>query len=787
MVCLRSLCGLSQCQCQCQCQWAQYVRCTVCTLVFALIGLGTLGLMQMSWALPTFVIQDVQIEGLERVEPGVVFSVLPFRKGDSYTDEKGSAAIHALFLLGLFQDVRLDQKEATLVVKVQERPLINDITFLGVKEFEVDALKKALQQVGVAPGQPFDKALIDRVEEDIKKQYMSKSLYGAQVVLTTIPMERNRINLSIAVEEGDVAKIEDIQILGNQAFSEGHLKNLLTLSSTGWLSFYTKNDRYTRTQLSADLETLRSYYLARGYLEFKVQTALVTMSPDKRHMRVVIRLTEGQPYVVSSVRLAGDYLGKEELFLSRITVPVGKPYNAEEVAQTTKAFSELFARYGFAFARIEPQTDLDGAHGRVSLVLRADPSRRVYVRHINIGGNTRTRDEVIRREFRQMEASWYDGDRIRLSRDRVDRLGYFKDVNLGIQEVSGAPDQVDLNLNVEEKATGNFLLGAGFSTNEKLTFQLSLKEDNFLGSGNYLGFDLNTSRFNKVVSVSAVDPYFTPDGISRGVEVYQRSARPYTTQGGDYQMVTSGLALRFGVPYGELDRVNLGTGIEQIAIQSGTNIPAAYLAYADQFGISSRSYPLSVGWVQDSRDSALIPTRGKLQQVHTDTSLVGDVRYIRVSYQYQKYTPLNNRYSVNFNTEVNWGRGLYGQPYPIFKNFTAGGLGSVRGFQPGTLGPRDITGVFIGGPKKLVCNAEVLGPFPGAGTDRSLRIYGFYDMGQVYSDVQSYDLSSLRAAFGFGLSWISPMGPLRLSLAQPVRKYSGDRIQRLQFQIGTAF
>jgi outer membrane protein insertion porin family len=757
------------------------------------LALRTLGFVWIlavalpSRALPLFVIQDIQMEGLERVEPGTIFAALPFRQGDTYTDEKGSAAIHALFALGLFQDVRLDQRGATLVVKVQERPLINEVAFFGVKEFEVDVLKKALQDVGVAAGQAFDKALADRVEDDIKKQYMAKSLYGAQVVLTTTPIERNRVNLSITVEEGDVAKIESIQILGSHAFSEGQLLSLLTLRPTAWLSFYTKNDRYTRAQLSADLETLRSHYLSRGYLEFKIQNTAVTISPDKKHIRIVIGLTEGQPYVVSSVRLAGDYLGKNELFTSRITIPVGKPYNAEEVTKTSKAFSELFARYGFAFARIDPQTDLDTARGRVALVLRADPSRRVYVRHIQISGNTRTRDEVIRREFRQMEASWYDGERIRLSRDRVDRLGYFKEVDLGVQEVSGSPDQVDLNLHVEEKATGNFLLGAGFSTNEKLTFQLNLREDNLFGSGNYLGFDINTSRFNQVIALSAVDPYFTADGISRSWEVYRRSARPFSTQGGDYQVTTTGVSLRFGVPYGELDRVHMGLAAEQIGIQSGTNIPAVYLAYADQFGAGSRSYPLSVGWVHDSRDSALIPTRGQFQRLSTDIAPAGDVHYARVSYQYQKYIPLNGRYSANFNTEIDWGRGLRNQPYPVFKNFTAGGLGSVRGFQPGTLGPRDVTGVFIGGPKKLVLNGEILGPFPGAGSDRSLRLYGFYDMGQVYADVQSYDFSLLRSAVGFGLSWISPMGPLRLSLAEPVRKFPGDRIQRLQFQIGTAF
>ncbi|NMM75144.1 outer membrane protein assembly factor BamA [Rhodococcus sp. SRB_17] len=742
---------------------------------------------QAAWALEPFKVQDIRVEGLQRVEPGTVFASMPVRVGDEYSDEKGAAAIRALFALGLFKDVRLEASGNVLVVVVEERPTIADVDFAGAREFDKEALKKSMRDVGLAEGRPFDKALADRAEQELKRQYLNKSFYAVDVVTTVTPIERNRVNLTFTVVEGEPARIKDIRIVGNQAFSESTLKGLFEQDTGGWLSWYTKSDRYARTKLNADLETLRSYYLQRGYLEFRIDSTQVAISPDKQDISVTVNVTEGQRYVVSGVKLEGNYLDREDEFKSLVTIRPGEPYNADEVAATTKAFTDYFANFGFAFARVEAVPEVDRANNRVAFVLQAEPARRAYVRRINVAGNNRTRDEVVRREFRQFEASWYDGDKIKLSRDRVDRLGYFTEVNVETQEVPGAPDQVDLLITVAEKPTGSLQLGAGFSSAEKIALSFAIKQENAFGSGNFLGVEVNTSKYRRTLVLSTTNPYFTPDGVSRTLDLYYRTDKPYQDQGGNYELVTTGASMRFGVPFSETDTVFFGGGLEQTQIKPGTNIPAAYLDYADRFGFTSASVPLTIGWTRDDRDSALAPNSGRYQRLNSEWSVAGDARYVRANYQYQQYVPLNKKFTLAFNGELGLGKGMNGRPFPVFKNFYSGGLGSVRGFDQGTLGPRDVTGSSLGGPKKVTLNAELIAPFPGAGNDRTLRVFTFVDVGNVYGDHEKVNFSEMRASAGIGLSWISPLGPLRIAFAQPVRKFAGDRIQKLQFQIGTSF
>jgi outer membrane protein insertion porin family len=740
-----------------------------------------------SWAVDPFTVRDIRVEGLQRVEPGTVFGSLPFRVGDQYNDEKGSAAIRALFALGLFKDVRLEVNGDVLIVVVEERPTVADVDFVGTREFDKDTLKKALREIGLTEGRPYDQALADRAEQELKRQYINRSLYGAEVVTTVTPIERNRVNLTFTVTEGEPTRIREMHIVGNKAFSEGTLKDQMALDTGGWLSWYTKSDRYSRTKLNADLEALRSYYLQRGFLEFRIDSTQVAISPNKQDISITINITEGERYVVSGVRLEGDYLGKENEFKSLVKIKPGEPYNADTVAETTKAFTDYFGNFGYAFAKVEARPEIDRTNNRVAFVLQAEPSRRAYVRRINIAGNNRTRDEVIRREFRQFESSWYDAEKIKLSRDRVDRLGYFKEVNVETSDVPGAPDQVDLNLTVAERPTGSLQLGAGFSSAERLALSFSVKQENAFGTGQYLGAEINTSKFNRTLAFNTVDPYFTPDGISRTFDLYHRTSRPYDDQGGNYSLVTSGVGVRFGVPFSELDTVFFGAGVERTQIRPGTNIPAAYLAFAERFGYTSGTVPLTIGWQRDDRDSTLTPSSGRYQRFSGEWGAAGDQRYLRGSYQYQHFLPITKAYTFAFNGELAWGKGLQGRPYPVFKNFYSGGLGSVRGFEQGTLGPRDVTGASIGGAKKVTLNAELITPFPGAGADRTLRLFGFVDVGNVFGESQKFALADLRASAGIGLSWLSPIGPLRIAFAQPIRKEPGDRIQRLQFQIGTSF
>ncbi|WP_395348539.1 outer membrane protein assembly factor BamA [Variovorax sp. UC122_21] len=773
-----------------------------------------------------FAVQDIRLEGLQRVEAGTVFATLGLRAGDTYSDERGSEAIRALFALGLFKDVRIDVTGRVLVVIVEERPTIADVDFVGTREFDKAALQKALREVGLAEGRPYDKALADRAEQELKRQYLGRGLYNAQVVTTATPTERNRVNLSFGVTEGERARIRSVRIVGGRDFSESTLLDLFDQDSGGWLSWYTKSNQYSRARLDADLETLKSYYITRGYLEFRVDSTQVAISPDRQDLAITVNITEGEKFTVAGVKLAGDYLGRDDEFKTLVTIKPGQPYDGEQAAATTKAFTDYFGTFGYAFARVRAEPEIDRANNRVTMVLKAEPSRRAYVRRIHIGGNARTRDEVIRREFRQYEGAWYDGNKIKLSRDRVDRLGFFTDVNVETQEIPGSPDQVDIAVTVAEKPTGSLQLGAGYSSTDKISLSFGITQENVFGSGNYLGLQVNTSSYNRTISVTATDPYFSKDGISRTFNLFHTTTRPYYEADGNYKLASDGGSVRFGIPVGELDRIYLGIGVERYAFTPGSNgtytlvngsyvytgTPQAYLDYfqctgtAPSVSCANRSmvaFPATLGWSRDDRDSALIPTRGRLQSANLEVGVGGALRYLKSNYQYQQYFPLSKQYTLALNGELGYARALGDAAFPIFKNFYAGGLGSVRGFEQNSLGPRDaVSEGSLGGTRKAIFNLEFSTPFPGAGNDRSLRLYTFLDAGNVFasrtasmSDAQWKAQNRLRASAGLGISWISPLGPLRLAYAVPLRYQkedtangiAADRTQRLQFQIGTSF
>lgn len=743
-----------------------------------------------AWAVEPFVLKDIRIEGLTRTEAGTVFASLPFRVGDTYTDDKGAVALRALFATGLFKDVRLETEGSVVIVVVQERAVIASVDFTGTREFEREALIKALKDIGVGEGQPFDRGLADRAEQELKRQYLTRSLYGAEVVTTITPIERNRVNVTFAVSEGGVARISEIRILGNEAFSESTLLGQFDLTTGGLMTWYTKSDRYARAKLNADLETLRAYYLNRGYLEFDIVSTQVAISPDKQNISIAIQVKEGQRYVVTGVKLSGDYLGRDDEFSNLVEIQPGEAYRADAITDTQRAFTERFGLFGYAFARVEALPQIDRATGRVQVVLNADPGRRAYVRRINISGNSRTRDEVVRRELRQFESAWYDGQRIRLSRDRVDRLGYFSAVDIDTSEVAGTPDQVDLTLTVQEKPTGTLIVGANFSSADKLSFTASVKQDNAFGTGNYFSIDLNTSKSGRTLVLSSVDPYFTPDGVSRALDVYYRTTKPLNSQGEQYELVTPGFAVRFGLPVTDFDTVYVGIGAERTEIRSASALPESFFRQRAVYGNSSSSVPLTLGWQRDGRDSGLVPNAGRYQRVNVEWGVGGDTRYLRSNYQIQQYIPFTKKVTLGLNAELGWGQGLNGQAFPIFKNFYGGGLGTVRAFDQNSLGPVDVTGAYIGGNRRLNVNAELYVPFPGTGNDRTLRVFGYADAGNVWGEGEKITDSAanpIRASAGVGLSWISPVGPLKLSWGYPLRYARTDRIQRLQFQIGTAF
>ncbi len=765
-----------------------------------------------------FVVRDIRVEGIQRTEAGTVFTYLPIRVGDRFDPERGSQAIRALYASGLFKDVRLEVDGDVLVVIVDERPAIATIDLTGVKEFEKDQVIKSLRDVGLADGRIYDRALLERAEQELRRQYLSRGLYGVEIKTTVTPIERNRVNISIAVEEGDISKIRTIEFTGNSLFSDSTLRRQMELSTPNWISWYTKRDQYSRQKLGADLETIRSYYLNRGYLDFRIDSVNVSITPDKKDISVTINVFEGERYTVSGVKLGGELLGLDEELLPLITVKPGDVYNAEQVNAIGKAVTDRMSTLGYAFASANPVPDANRETREVAFTILVDPGRRVYVRRVNIGGNTRTKDEVIRRELRQFEAGWFDADRVRLSKERLDRLGYFETVTIDTPAVPTAPDQVDVNVTVKERATGNIQLGAGYSSSEGLVLTAGLSQQNLFGTGNAVSFEVNTSQSNTVFAITHTDPFITPDGISRTIELYYRNSNLAELGLSSVGFSTRGAGLVYGIPITEYDRIFLGLRYEGTTIDLTAASPPRYIEYVQDFGESSDALALTAGWSSDSRDSLLVPTRGRFQRAFGEVALpVLDLEYYRLTYQFQQFFPVTNFITFAFNTELGYGNGYGDKPYPFFKNFYVGGIGSVRGFDAASLGPRDIYGDPLGGTRRFNATFETLFPIPGA--DRTLRIATFVDMGQVwgpgcngvytiplntnpadvaanpaafcdgpfYGDSGGVDVGLIRYSAGIGLAWISPLGPLRLSYAYPLNSKPWDRIQRFQFQIGAGF
>lgn len=747
-----------------------------------------------------FVVRDIRVEGIQRTEAGTVFGYLPVQVGDTFTDDKGAAAIKALYATGFFKDVRIEREGDVLVVMVEERPAIASVDFTGTKEFDKEQLTKAMKDIGLGESRIYDRALVDRAEQELKRQYLSRGRYGVEVTTTVTPVERNRVNITFAVEEGEIARIRQINFVGNKAFSDKQLRDLMNLDTPGWFTWYSKADQYSKEKLTGDIESLRSFYLNRGYIEMQVESTQVSISPDKKDIFITINVSEGERFTVGDVRLEGEMLGREQELRSLITLKKGEVYSGERLAESVRSISERMGNFGYAFANVNANPEIDRDKNQVSFTVLIDPGKRVYVRRINIGGNTKTRDEVIRREFRQFEDSWYDGERIKLSRDRVDRLGYFKEVSIDTPEVPGSIDQVDVNMTVAEKPTGNILIGAGFSSTDKLSITGSIQQANAFGSGNTIGIDVNTSKRYRTIAFSQTNPYFTDEGVSRSYEVFLRTTRPPTVNTGDFRVQTAGGNIKFGVPFTELDTVFFGIGVERTRVETYFNVPGfnnspqIYRDYATQFGngatATTNSFPLTVAWQRDSRDSALIPSRGRYQRANLELSTFGDLEYYRAIYQQQYFRPLfNNFVTLALNGEIDYGRGIGGKPYPVFKNFYAGGIGSVRGYEGASLGPRsnDINQDPLGGASRVIANLELQFPFPGSGRDRSLRWFTFADAGNVFQESERIKVGDLRYSAGIGLSWISPIGPLKISFARPLNAEATDRKETFQFQIGTGF
>ncbi len=759
-------------------------------------ALITVLLCQHAFALDPFVIKDIRVEGLQRTEAGTVFTYLPVQAGDVMSDEKATQAIKSLYNTGFFKDIRIEAEGDVLVVTVQERSAIAKIEFSGNKSFPSDKMTENLKQIGISEGLIFDKSQLDRSEQEIKRAYLAQGKYGATVKTVVSPLERNRVAVRFEIEEGVAAKIRDINIVGNNAYTTEDLRAEFLLTTPNWMSWWNKDDQYSKQKLTADLETLKSFYMNQGYLEFGIDSTQVSISPDKRDIFITVNVTEGEKYTISDVKLAGELQVPEAELTSLIRFAKGDVFNRQLVTESSKAIGDRLANDGYAFSNVNAIPDIDKENHTASFTFFIDPGKRVYVRRINLTGNTRTRDAVLRREMRQLESAWYSGDKIKRSKERLERLAFFDQVNIETPAVPGTNDQVDMNVDVTERSTGSVQFGAGLSSNEGVVLGFTINQPNFLGTGNRVNTQINTSKLNTVYSLSFTDPYFTPDGISRGFDVYRRDLNAnndINNNLADFNSRSYGAGVRFGLPLTENNFFTAGLTADFTEVELSANSPVQYRDFCgNTTGCTSNSVQLSAGWTHDTRDNILFTNKGVLQRLTAEVTLpVLDLQYYRLDYRHAWYKDIAKNFTFMLNGELGYAKSYGDTKYPFFKNYFVGGVNSVRGFENGSLGPRqvDTTGqeFNIGGTTRIVGNAEIFAPVPLIKDSSQFRLSAFFDAGNVYADNQSISLGDLRYSTGVGVSWFSPFGPLKLVFAKALNSQQDDRTEVLQFQLGSQF
>ena len=738
----------------------------------------------------SFVIEDIRVEGLQRISAGTVFNYLPIRIGQTLEPGDSADLIRALYKTGFFRDVRLEREGDVLIVFVRERPAVASINISGNKSLETDQLLVALKDIGLAEGRVLNRFLLDKIGQELHRQYFNLGKYGAKIETTVTPLERNRVAVNISVKEGETATIRRINIVGNQAFEEDDLLDEFDLATTGLLSFLTRDDQYSRQQLSGDLEKLRSYYLDRGYLNFKITSTQVSITPDKQGIYITINIDEGDVYTVSDIKLAGQLVVPEDEFFSMIYMSRGEVFSRKEVTGGADRISKMLGSKGYAFANVNSIPDIDEETKQVDLTYYVDPGKRVYVRRINMKGNNNTRDEVLRREMLQDEAAWFSSEQVRKSRERLQRLGFFDEVNVETPAVPGSTDQVDVDISVVEKEAGNLSAGLGFSQSQGVIFNASITQNNFLGTGKRVSMGFNNSSSNTVYRLTYVNPYYTVDGISRGFRLTYRQTDFDEVDIANYNTDLAVAGVTFGIPLNETDRLTMDLDLNSTDYKVGSDASDEVRNFRRNNGSNFIDFDLGLSWSHDSRDSALMPTSGGLQRFSASSTLpMSDLEYYKLNYIQRRYFPLTNFFTLGVKADVAYGD-AYGDTstLPPWQRYFAGGLKTVRGFKDFSLGPLDSKGDPVGGNMRVVGNAEILFPAPFKLMEKTVRLSLFVDAGNVYAtDDGNFDVSDIRYSTGAGFFWLSPFGALGFSLAYPINDESQDETEYFQFAFGAAF
>lgn len=744
-----------------------------------------------SVAFADMIIEDIRVEGLQRISAGTVFNFLPVKIGDNLTTNDVQGIIRSLYKSKYFNDVQVASDDGVLVIKVSERPAISSIEFVGNKDIDSNDLLSSLRQIGFAEGQVYEQAMLDRVELELQRQYFSRGKYGVNIQSEVSPLSRNRVGIRITMEEGVVATIGEINIVGNESYDDRDLLDAISSTTGGWLSTLTKDNQYSRQKLSADLESLRSFYLDRGFVDFTVESTQVTISDDKKQIFITINVSEGERYRINEVRLAGNLIVPEEELFDLVVIRNNAVFSRKAINTSSENLSNRLGNDGYAFANVNAVPDINRETREVNLTFFVDPGRRAYVRRINISGNSKTRDEVLRQEMRQQESSWISTGNVEQSRERIARLGYFEDVNVETTPVTGASDQVDLDFNVTEAASGSISAGIGFSQSDGIIFNTNLTQRNFLGSGKHVRIGFNNSQINTVYSFGYTNPFATIDGISQGFNAFYRETDAREANLARFNSEVLGGDINFGVPIAENNRIGLAFGYERTKLDFVDLEIDRYKEFIEREGNTFDAFPLTVSWTSDTRNNALLPTRGMSQSISAEVALpIGDLEYYKLRYRANWYRPITDTYTFALRTDLGFGDAYGGTDvFPFFQNFYAGGIRSVRGFRANTLGPRDDNlDLALGGNMMVTAGAEVIFPLPFMRkTLRSFRISTFIDVGNVYDVDQSFDAGELRYSAGLSAIWISPFGAMSFSIAQPFNEQSGDETEVFQFSLGSTF
>lgn len=750
------------------------------------------------WVLPglalafePFVVKKIEVDGLQRISTGTVFNYLPIEIGERIDEKLSSDVIRALFKTGFFSDIQLVQKRNVLVIKVIERPTISAVKFDGNKEIDKDKLEESLKEIGLAVGNVFNRSLLSRIEQELRQLYFSRGKYGVQIKSEVKDLGSNRVDIAINIVEGKVAKIKKINIVGNKSYAADDLRDSFKLSTPTMFSFLTGNDQYSQQKLRGDLESLKSYYLNRGFINFSVDSTQVTITPNKKYIYITININEGDRFVVDNIKVAGQSVVSEKEVMDFIDIKKGEIFSRKRAVEIQEKIRERLGDEGYAFSNVNVIPDIKQGEKKVDLTFYVDPGKRVYVRRINIAGNVKTRDEVIRRELRQIEGAWYSTVKLNRSRTRLMLTGFFDDVSIETPRVAGTSDQVDINMKVNERASGNMIASLGFQPGQGVIFNISFTWDNFLGTGKRVSATLNNSEVTKVYNFSYRNPYSTRSGISRSIDFYSREtdtgANVLNTVA-SYITDAVGLGVRYGFPISEFNTARVGFIFENTHIQSITGTPQEFkdfLANEDRFN----TLRIEGGWSRNTRNRAIFPNKGGFLSFNTEIALPGgDLEYYKARLKAQRYFPITRRVSLAINGEYGHGDGYNNtNGLPFFENYFAGGERSVRGYEPNSLGPKkpDINGNAIGGNIRSVGNIELVFPPPFSPNSKAVRFNLFVDAGNVFEDKVNVD--EFRYSAGVAATWLTPIGPLTFSWASPFNDQPGDRLKSFQFTIGAPF